>query len=333
MTDLLPEHPEDRAAGAPAGRALAVMALALVLAALFNSGAFVAAAEGMPFGWQRTALLDLAKPVDAVARALRFDRPRAAADRALGRAADPKPGRGAFADPLPSPSAAPPASPSPPPPAVRRDANAAAPLRLFVTGDSMIEFMAPKLIAAGGAAVTGSSEVKYGTGLVRDDFFDWPAHARALLAARQPEAVVVQLGGNDGQNIQLTGRRILAAGSPEWTAEYQRRATVLMQILTGSGERGVYWVGMPPAKSARLFRIYGALNRALAAAAAAVPGARYVDIWDDFAPAGRYTDFLPVNGRAVLVRARDGIHVNREGAALIQRKLLAVLDADWKLRS
>jgi hypothetical protein len=63
-----------------------------------------------------------------------------------------------------------------------------------------------------------------------------------------------------------------------------------------------------------------------------VPGVTYVDIWRDFAPAGRYTDFLPVGGRSVLVRARDGIHVNREGAGLIMRKLHAIIAADWKLR-
>jgi hypothetical protein len=212
-----------------------------------------------------------------------------------------------------------------------RNVTAAAPLKLFVTGDSMIEFMAPKLIAAGGAAVSGSSEVKYGTGLVRDDFFDWPAHARTVLAARAPEAVIMQMGGNDGQNIQLASGPILQAGSSEWTAEYQRRAVVMMQILTGGGARHVYWIGMPPAKSARLFRIYSALNSALAGAATAVPGVTFVDIWRDFAPAGHYTDFLPVNGRSVLVRARDGIHVNREGAALIARRLHAILDHDWKL--
>jgi len=325
--------PEGAARTMPAGKVLGVMAIALALSALFNSARFVHAGEGMPIGWQRTAMLAVARPVDSLARFLHTDRPRKRIDAALGRTEELADNGGAFQQPetvLPTASPGFPtasATPTPLPGVAFRDASAAAPLRLFITGDSMIEFMAPKLLKGAGDAVDGESEVKYGTGLVRDDFFDWPAHLRAELPKRDPEAVILMMGGNDGQGFTLAGGRVLKDGTPEWAAEYQRRATIMMRLVTEGGKRHVYWVGMPIAKSARLAKDYELINTALRNAAAAVPGAAYVDIWADFAPDGRYTDFL--DGK--LVRARDGVHLNRDGAALLTRKLQALLDADWRL--
>lgn len=327
--------PEGAQRTMPAGKVLGVMVLALLLAALFNSKRFVHAGEGMPVGWQRTAMLAVARPIDSLAEFLHTDRPRARIDAALGRTPDLAENGGAFQEPesvlptaspgLPSPAA----SATAPPATAFRDVSAAAPLRLFVTGDSMIEFMAPKLIKEGGATIDGESKVEYGTGLVRDDFFDWPANMRSQLAKRDTEAVIVMMGGNDGQGFTLPGGRVLKDGTPEWAAEYQRRATIMMRIVADGGKRHVYWVGMPMAKSSRLAADYKLINDGLRAAAAAVPGATYVDIWDDFSPDGRYTDFL--DGK--LVRARDGVHLNRDGATILMRKLYGILDRDWKLAS
>ncbi|HVF05857.1 MAG TPA: DUF459 domain-containing protein [Frankiaceae bacterium] len=325
----------------PAGKVLVVMLVAFVLAALFNSKRFVHAAETMELGWQRTALLAVAKPVDSVAEFLHTDRPRGAVDRALGRDTAEE-NEGAFepdesvlptASPLPSVgpsgSAAPSASASPPAAVAFRDASPAAPLSVFVTGDSMIEFLGPRLIKEGeaGGALRGGSETKYGTGLVRDDVLAWPVQAREQMAKHDPEAVVVMMGGNDGQGFTLKGGRVVREGTPEWKAEYQRRAAITMRAFGEDGKRHVYWVGMPIAKSNRLTGIYREINAALAAAAASVPRVTYVDIWNDFAVDGRYADF--VGGE--LVRARDGIHLNREGSTRLMRKLYAILDKDWRL--
>lgn len=319
----------------PAGKVLVVMLVAFGLSALFNSERFVHAAETMPLGWQRTALLAVARPVDSVAGFLRTDRPRARLDQALGRTVHESDNGGAFEPPTsvlptvsPSPGA-PSASPSASPVATFRDASAAAPLTLFVTGDSMVEFMGPRLIKQGEdtKALTGTSEVKYGTGLVRDDVLAWPDQARRQMAKHRPEAVIVMMGGNDGQGFTLRGGRVVREGTPEWQAEYQRRAAITMAAFGENGKRHVYWVGMPIAKSDRLTGIYRQVNAALAAAAASVPRVTFVDIWADFAPEGRYTDFLD----GELVRARDGIHLNREGATRLTRTLFGILDEDWKL--
>jgi hypothetical protein len=101
----------------------------------------------------------------------------------------------------------------------------------------------------------------------------------------------------------------------------------MMQVLTAGGRRHVYWVGMPIPKSARLAGIYRQIDTALSASAAVVPGVTFVDVWNDFAVNGHYSDF--VGGQ--LVRARDGIHLNRDGSTKLMRKLYAILDADWKI--
>jgi hypothetical protein len=214
-----------------------------------------------------------------------------------------------------------------------RTVTTAAPLDLLMTGDSLQESSGPQLAAYANAkrhVVAGCTVPKYSTGLVRDDFFDWPAYARQLAAERDPEAVSFMIGGNDGQNMSLHGR-VVEAGSTEWEAEYQRRAELVMRAFA-DGHRKVYWIGMPIARSDRLTRIYRVLDDALRKAAANVPGVRYVDIWAMYAPHGYYQDsFADESGRVQRMRNSDGIHLSTAGAAYLARRMLTILNADWHL--
>ena len=348
LEDLPPldEPPARRSYSAE--KASRIIVLSFGVLALLNSAAFVRAGEGMEDGWIKTATLAVAEPVHDVATFLRLDRPRARVDAMLGRdteqddanaapapvtppAVVPSAGAG-----TPAPSASEPTEPSEPaePAEVAfRDANAAEPLQLLITGDSMIEFWGSKLVNAADdqGAVKAKVDVRYGTGLVRPDFFDWQAHAPKVIAERKPEAVMIMMGGNDGQNIRLSSGQILQAGSAEWQAEYQRRAASVMAALSSGGRR-VYWVGMPIPKSSKLRPRFESANAAAAAAAAANPAVRFIDIWDLFAKDGKYADYLrDSSGRQVLVRARDGIHLSRDGAARLSAHLLPILDGEWKL--
>lgn len=216
----------------------------------------------------------------------------------------------------------------PPAPHGPRAATAAQPLRLFVTGDSMLESAGPMVVRKGGSKgrVDGCVDIRYSTGIVRPDYFDWAANARARMAERNPEAVVMMVGGNDCQNMAVDGR-VLTAASPEWTAEYQRRTAAIMAVYANGGARRVYWVGMPIARSTKHTGCFRALDGALARAAAAQRGVSYVDIWALFAPDGRYTD--TIDGRRV--RNSDGIHLSVAGAELLAGRLLSLLDADWRI--
>jgi hypothetical protein len=327
-----------------AERATRIAVLAFAVLSLTNSAAFVRAGEGMEDGWIKTVTLGVARPVDDVASFLRLDRPRARVDAMLGRevedsepVVDPAPvtppASGSTASAAPPTPDQPTQAPEPPPSVAFRDASAATPLRLLITGDSMIEFWGSKLVNASDdkGAVKAKVDVRYGTGLVRPDFFDWQAHAPKVIAEQDPEAVMIMMGGNDGQNIRLPSGQILQAGSDEWQAEYQRRAASLMAALSSDGRR-VYWVGMPIPKSSKLRGRFESANAAAEAAAGANPAVRFVDTWDLFAKNGAYADYLPdASGKQVLVRARDGIHLSRDGAAKLTAHLLPILDGEWKL--
>ena len=82
-----------------------------------------------------------------------------------------------------------------------------------------------------------------GSGLVRDDFYDWPGQVRQRLVELGPEVVVSLLGANDGQAFRLAAGR-LEFGSPEWDREYAARVSGFMDLLIGGCDR-VYWVGVP----------------------------------------------------------------------------------------
>jgi hypothetical protein len=337
---------------------MVVVLAGLLLAALLNSRAMVSATDNLSPGWRRTTVRAVAVPLDVVGRALRLDRPRAALDEALGRGEDgsssdavppPTAPRKAGATPRPGASARPPgvsrapgkAAPRPgasgpaagpaPGAGLPRRVSAAEPLRLLVAGDSMVELLGRTLVNSidDDGKVKARIDVKYGTGLVRLDAFDWLAHARDL-ASTPADLTLVMIGGNDAQDISARGARLEMA-TAKWQAEYARRARQVMTTLTADGRR-VVWVGMPVPRSAKLRRAFESLNSAVRSAAAGNRLVTYVDVWADFAPGGRYVDYLDDgSGREVKVRNRDGIHLARPGAELLARKLRALIVKEWAL--
>jgi hypothetical protein len=89
---------------------------------------------------------------------------------------------------------------------------------------------------------------------------------------------------------------------------------------------------MPVPRSAKLRRAFESLNSAVRSAAAGNRLVTYVDVWAEFAPGGRYVDYLDDgSGREVKVRNRDGIHLARPGAELLARKLRALIVKEWAL--
>jgi hypothetical protein len=343
----------------PAGHAILVIVITLVLAMLFNSRAMVHAGEGMKAGTTRNLVLGVAKPVDSFARAVWLDKPREglnwlfgtkpaptgpselskvpskADDRPLGSAVTPKPGSSPGAGPSAGarPSAGATAAPQPATTKLRT-VTAAAPLRLLIAGDSMTEFTGPALInqAASGGKVRGNTITKYGTGLVRPDFFDWSIFAKQLIAQQNPEAIVVMMGGNDGQGITLADGTVLPDGTDGWAKEYRRRVEVVMRIFADNGKRRVYWVPMPIPRNAKLALDYHLMDLAVADAASVVPGVVDVDIVNRLSLNGQYSDYLPaLNGQTILARSRDGIHLSADGATLAASLILHELNKDWKL--
>jgi hypothetical protein len=338
-----PQRPRRTVLGRiPAGHAIIIIVAALFLATILNSHAMVHAGEGMRSGTTRDLVLGVAKPVDSVAHAVWLDRPR----RWLGELFGNKPAPTGPSDLSRVPTktdsralgskATPPKSAASVAPAAKtlRAPTAAAPLKLLVAGDSMTEFMGPALInqAAANGKVAGNTVTKYGTGLVRPDFFDWSLYAQQLIDQQNPEAVVVMMGGNDGQGFTLADRRVLVDGTDAWAKEYRRRVEVVMRIFAGNGKRKVYWVPMPIPRNAKLAVDYHLMDLAVADAAAVVPGVVDVDIVNRLSNNGQYSDYLPgANGQTILARARDGIHLSQDGASLAASLILQAMNKDWHL--
>ncbi len=227
----------------------------------------------------------------------------------------------------PIPTATPTAGPPP------RVITGAAPLRLLVTGDSLSGYLAPQLVdeAAAVAPVVGFVDTHNGTGLTRPDFVDWSLVATQQVAADKPDAVVVIIGGNDFQNMTMPNGQVLQAGTPAWTREYQRRAEVCMRIWAQGGSKRVYWLSMPPARNSTWAFDDSQINRALRAAAAAVPGAEFLNVLGPVTDHGKYVDYVHWHGGWLLIREPDGVHLNADGSRIVAGEVLDVLKRVWHL--
>src|SRR6266496_3916348 len=167
--------------------------------------------------------------------------------------------------------------------------TAAHPLRLLVTGDSLVGYLGPQLADS--------------------------------LAAQQvqryrPDATVVMLGANDDIGMPLPSGHVAEEGSPRWAVEYQRRLEIVMGILSQRGRAPVLWLTLPLAREARRSRDYALINAAARQAARAVPSMRVVEVGERFTPGGRYRDSMTIDGRNRIVRQPDGVHLNQTGSRL-----------------
>jgi hypothetical protein len=311
----------------PAGRVLGVVVIALFVAALFNSEAIVRAGESMQGGNTRDVVLSVARPLDDVAGTVGLHLPRQGLDKAFGQ--EPKTAEGteletgstAILRPATKRKGVKKAFPQPTP---------TSPIEVFVTGDSQALFIG-ELLTDELPDDLFNVEVspRNSTGLTNPEFFNWEINAQQEIAARAPGAVVMVMGGNDGFNVLGEDGQLYGPQDPEWETEYARRAAVVMRELGSNGKRPVYWLPPPTARDGAFNVIYETQNRAIEQAAAAVPGARYVDIYNTINN-GRYSDDLKIDGRRVLARQSDGVHFSREGAIVPTRLVVEAMAKDYR---
>ena len=194
-----------------------------------------------------------------------------------------------------------------------------------VVGDSLAQWLAMGLADTFPASqgVTIVSRARDSSGLVRDDFFDWPKALREFVSTTPMDALVVMVGSNDRQPLRG------ANGSEEplskgWEAIYGKRVEVFA-ALAAEKKIPVFWVGLPVMKSERFTFDMAALNEIYRARASAA-GAHFIDMFDAFSDEkGQYSAFGPdVNGTIVKLRATDGMHFTLPGA----RKLAHFLEGD-----
>ncbi|MBX3197936.1 MAG: DUF459 domain-containing protein [Labilithrix sp.] len=168
---------------------------------------------------------------------------------------------------------------------------------------------------------------KLATGLVRDDFFDWPATTTELLDKVEPHVVIAQFGGNDAQAISLARRAPLMFATPEWDEEYGRRIEALAELVQSRGARLII-LGMPMMREPRFSKRIEHVN-AITSARAQKSGASFISTWDLSAdPRGEYTNSIRLDGASHLLRSSDGVHFTREGAVYMARKVSEQLERE-----
>jgi hypothetical protein len=307
----------------PAGRVLGVIAIALAIGALFNSEAMVRAGEGMQPGTTRDILLSVARPLDDVAGAIGLHLPRDGLDLAFGQE-----DKTASGTELEKGSTA----------ILRRrqdeeqgfaQPTTANPLDVLVTGDSQAEFLGQRLTDQSPEGLLRVTTVaRNATGLTNPAFFNWEINAEQEVADRDPDAVVMAIGGNDGFNVQTADGSLYNPGEPGWETEFARRVAVVSSVLSGDGERPVYWVPPPTARDPKFNTIFASQNRAVERATESISALRYVDVYSTLNH-GRYSETLKIDGRRVLARQADGVHFTREGAVAAVRLILDAMAEDF----
>jgi hypothetical protein len=166
-------------------------------------------------------------------------------------------------------------------------------------------------------ATSGSS------GLVRNDYYDWPAKLPGIAEEQHPDAVLVLVGGNDRQGID-TENGPYALGTDGWRTAYVGRVNALVEALRTAGKPAL-WVGLMPVQSSTMSRDYSSFN-GIVREQLETQGIPFIDIWNGFADAeGKYVAIGPdIRGQSVQLRASDGLNFTRAG----QRKLAYFVEQD-----
>jgi hypothetical protein len=171
------------------------------------------------------------------------------------------------------------------------------------------------------------AEYQVGTGLNRDEFWDWPKHMDAVVRARDPQVTVFMVGANDDQPITADGQAY-APPDPKFIEEYRRRVATLMTTLTADGRR-LIWIAMPPMRDAEYSASMGLIDQVMAEEAAKRSRVAYVDTYAMFSEpgaVGTYAQSVPdESGQLVDMRLDDGIHLNVAGSQFLARAVMAEL--------
>ena len=219
------------------------------------------------------------------------------------------------------------------------------PAQVLVVGDSDAGVFGPYLeqVVDEWGVVEVTLEYVASTGLSRPEAHNWPRHLGELLSTTDPDIIVVTFGGNDAQALTekcandamdclaSNGPTDAVVGMPsadnedEWSAEYGARIDEVMNImLEGHEDRTIIWVGIPNAAEPEFTALLKIQDQAVRQALEAYPQVTFVDTWAIFDGInGGIAELVvdPRSGEAIPVRARDGFHLNSDGADILAIKV------------
>ena len=214
--------------------------------------------------------------------------------------------------------------------------TAAAPLDLWVGGDSMTQVFGESFVrlAAETGVIASTLDYRISSGLTRPDFFNWPGRFADVISETDPEVMIVMFGANDAQGLALpTG--VFQPFEDEWVAEYSARVGFVMDQLTADSDRLVIWVGQPRMRSDSFDARMQRLNEIYEGQAELREQVLYFDSVPLFSnDSGAYEAFLPALDGAVRdLRQGDGVHLSRPGGDLLADAVLDLLGEQIDLES
>lgn len=210
---------------------------------------------------------------------------------------------------------------------------AANPPRILICGDSLMKTLGIALerdLAKRGYN-RNTLVTSIGTGLARLDLFNWHDLLRTRIAREQPEIAIISIGPNDNQPMKDASGANIPANTSEWTAEYLRRVTTCLDIMSVGGVKLVLWLGQPDMRNPDLQAHIDRVNQIFRDLVPDYPNTVYFDTQRILSrEPGKFTMYLPDrDGMPVNVRVSDGSHLSMAGATMVAR---AVVDMIEKLR-
>ncbi|MEO8476206.1 MAG: GDSL-type esterase/lipase family protein [Actinomycetota bacterium] len=329
-------HPRAGRRTMPAGRALVVMTVCLLVWTVLYAPTLKRASEAQPLGARRTVSLWVLRPLAGISDLLQLTDVTDAAARALGRDPGGAPG-GQAPDDLPTIDPSVSVSPAPDEPVTEstpmRRPTADNELRIVVVGDSLAAGLGVYLEREFRPSLSRiSKQGRISTGLARLDYFDWFSAMGQIERDFRPDLVIVMIGDNDNQGLTSPGGQLVTPiGSFEWPQGYRDRVDKLTLTAIDGGSH-VVWVGLPIVSEKDRWPVMQRQNDIFRQVIRGTPNAVYVDTWDRFATAdGGYTPFYRHDGQVELIRATDGLHFNPRGYELVAQAVAQVAVDEFEL--
>jgi len=197
---------------------------------------------------------------------------------------------------------------------------------VVVLGDSLADQLAQGLADAffeERPEIAIIKKTRGSSGLVRSDFYDWPAQIPGLLENEKAQAIVVMLGTNDRQALR-DEKGAYEIRSDRWRELYAERVDAMIDAAKAKGVP-VIVVGQPAMMLPRLHADMPYINEILRERAAA-KSVLFVDVWDGFVnESDQFITMGPaLDGQIRRLRIADGVHFTRAGA----RKLAHYVERD-----
>ena len=185
---------------------------------------------------------------------------------------------------------------------------------ILVVGDFLASGLATGLEDAFSTSpgVVVQSRGNVASGLVRQDYYNWPQQLPGMIDQLKPAMVVVMIGANDRQ--QMIGDGLNEKyGTDPWFLAYEERVQQFAKLVT-SRHIPLLWVGLPSFGSDQLTASAVKLNQIYQSQTTSV-GGEFIDIWDGFTD--QNGEFIvtgsDINGQQVRLRTADGVNLTAAG--------------------